>query len=412
MIHLDHNATTRPCDAAIEAAEIAMRECWHNPSSVHRAGQAARQMVERARGQVASLLGVKPRELTFTGSATEAIDLAHRGVMTLAAPAGKPVVLTTAIEHEAVRDICTALAEPAEKGGVGAEVVHVPVTRDGVVDLDGLAKLLDEYAGRIGLVSIQWANNETGSVQPVGEIGALCRDSGVLFFCDATQWVGKMPVALDLPHSPFGGEPLATPEETVHIDLLCLSGHKFHGIKGAGALYCDRSVRLKPQILGAQEKGRRGGTEPVPAIAAMGAAAEAAEQWLRDASQRERIAAMRDRLECSLMDRVEGAHRNGPGEAGSRLWNTANLAFPGCEAEALLLQFSERGLAASAGAACSSGSLDPSPVLLAMGVPEVSAHGSIRFSLSRETTQNEIDEAIDIAVACVERVRRAGVSAG
>ncbi len=412
MIHLDHNATTRPCDEAIEAAQVAMRECWHNPSSVHRAGQAARQMVERARGQVASLLGVKPRDLTFTSSATEAIDLAHRGVMTLAAPAGKPVILTTAIEHEAVRDICTALAEPSDKGGVDAKVVHVPVTRDGVVDVDAFAKLLKEHEGRIGLVSIQWANNETGSVQPVGEIGALCRDRKVLFFCDATQWVGKIPVALDLPHSPFGGEPLATPEETVHIDLLCLSGHKFHGIKGAGALYCDRSVRLKPQILGAQEKGRRGGTEPVPAIAAMGAAAETAEQWLRDPSQLERTAAMRDRLENSLMERVEGAHRNGPGESGSRLWNTTNIAFPGCEAEALLLQFSERGLAASAGAACSSGSLDPSPVLLAMGVPEVSAHGSIRFSLSRETTDAEIDEAIEIVVACVERVRRTGVSAG
>ncbi|MFG0293045.1 MAG: cysteine desulfurase family protein [Phycisphaerales bacterium JB050] len=411
MIHLDHNATTRPCDEAISAAEAAMRECWHNPSSVHRAGQAARQMVDRARGQVASLLGVKARDLTFTSSATEAIDFAHRGVMTLAAPAGKPVILTTAIEHEAVRDICAALAEPMDRGGVGAEVVHVPVTVEGVVDLDALARLLDEHDGRIGLVSVQWANNETGAVQPVGAIGALCRDREVLFFCDATQWVGKMPIVLDQPRSPFGGEPMARPEEAVRIDLLCLSGHKFHGIKGAGVLYCDRSVRLKPQILGAQEKGRRGGTEPVPAIAAMGAAAEVAQEWLRDASHRQRIAEMRDRLEQTLIERVEGAHRNGPSEPGSRLWNTTNIAFPGCEAEALLLQFSERGLAASAGAACSSGSLDPSPVLLSMGVPEVSAHGSIRFSLSRETTDAEIDEAIEIVTRCVQRVRRAGASA-
>lgn len=412
MIHLDHNATTKPCDEAIEAAEVAMRECWHNPSSVHRAGQAARQMVERARGQVASLLGVKPRDLTFTSSATEAIDLAHRGVMTLAAPAGKPVILTTAIEHEAVRDICAALCERSDRGGVGATAVHVPVNREGVVDLHAFAKLLSEHENRIGLVSIQWANNETGAAQPVGEIGSMCRDAGVLFFCDATQWIGKLPTVLQQARSPFGADPAMSSEDAVHIDLLCLSGHKFHGIKGAGALYCDRSVRLKPQILGAQEKGRRGGTEPVPAIAAMGAAAEVAQRWLADSDGRERIAAMRDRLERTLVDRIEGAHRNGPGEPGSRLWNTTNIAFPGCEAEALLLQFSERGLAASAGAACSSGSLDPSPVLLAMGVPEVSAHGSIRFSLSRDTTEAEIDEAIEIVVACVERVRRAGVGTG
>jgi cysteine desulfurase len=412
MIHLDHNATTRPCDEAIEAAEMAMRECWHNPSSVHRAGQQARRMVEQARGQVASLLGVKGRDLTFTSSATEAIDLAHRGVMTLAAPAGKPVLITTAIEHEAVRDICGALAEAPERGGVGAEVVHVPVSGDGVVDPAALSSLLDEHAGRVGLVSVQWANNETGSVQPVGEIGAMCRDAGVLFFCDATQWIGKLPTVLEQVRSPFGAEPMASPDDAVHVDLLCLGGHKFHGIKGAGALYCDRSVRLKPQILGAQEKGRRGGTEPVPAIAAMGAAADVAREWLADSSKRDGVAARRDRLEQALLERVEGSHRNGAGGRDARLWNTTNIAFPGCEAEALLLQFSERGLAASAGAACSSGSLDPSPVLLAMGVPAVSAHGSIRFSLSRDTTDDEIDRAIEIVVACVERVRRAGVATG
>lgn len=410
MIHLDHNATTKPCEQAVVAAETAMREQWHNPSSVHRAGQGARQIVERARGQVAALIGAKPRDLTFTSCATEAIDLAHRGVMSLAAPAGKPVILTTAIEHEAVRDICAALAEPVESGGVGGTVVRIEVSSDGIVNTGHLKQLLDEHAGRIGLVSIQWANNETGSVQPVGEIGSLCRDRDVLFFCDATQWIGKMPTLLDQPHAPFGSEPMALPDDRVHIDMLCLSGHKFHGIKGAGALYCNRSVRLRPQILGAQEKGRRGGTEAVPAIAALGAAAEAASEWLRDPGHRDRIAALRGRLESELLQRVEGSHRNGPADPELRLWNTTNIAFPGCEAEALLLQLSERGVAASAGAACSSGSLDPSPVLLAMGVPEVSAHGSIRFSLSRDTTESEIDEAIGIVVACVERVRRTGAS--
>lgn len=411
MIHLDHNATTKPCEEAVAAAELAMRECWHNPSSVHRAGQAARQVVERARGQVASLLRVKPRDLTFTSSATEAIDLAHRGAMMLAVPAGKPVILTTAVEHEAVRDICDALGEPVDSGGLGAHVVHIPLAEGGRVDIEAFACLLEQHSPRIGLVSVQWANNETGVVQPVQEIGSLCRARGVLFFCDATQWVGKMPVVLDQPHSPFGAEQIAPPEDAMHIDMLCLSGHKFHGIKGAGALYCDRSVRLKPQILGTQEKGRRGGTEPVPAIAALGAAAEVAQQWLHHPHERDRVAALRDRLEQILLFRVADAHRNGPADPDARLWNTTNIAFPGCEAEALLLQFSERGLAASAGAACSSGSLDPSPVLMAMGVPEVSAHGSIRFSLSRHTAEAEIDEAIEIIVGCVERVRRAGVGA-
>lgn len=411
MIHLDHNATTQPCGEAIEAAEACMREHWHNPSSVHRAGQAARQEVERARGSVAELLGVKPRDITFTSCATEAIDLAHRGVMSLAAPAGRPVILTTAIEHEAVRDICEALSKPPSEGGVGAEVEHIRVDQTGTIDLGHLDELLDAHADRIGMVSVQWANNETGTHQPVDAIGQRCKAREVVFFCDATQWIGKMPTQIDQPRSPFGGERIATDVDAVHIDLLCLSGHKFHGLKGAGALFASRTIRLRPQVLGAQEKGRRGGTEAVPAIAALGAACRRAGEWLRDGSGRDRVANLRDRLERTLLERVEGAHRNGPGERDARLWNTSNIAFPGCEAEALLLQFSERGLAASAGAACSSGSLDPSPVLLAMGIEPVSAHGSIRFSLSRDTTDDEVDRAIEIVTSCVERIRRAGVSA-
>ncbi|MFU8829862.1 MAG: cysteine desulfurase family protein, partial [Phycisphaerales bacterium] len=322
MIHLDHNATTRPCHEAITAAELAMREHWHNPSSVHRAGQAARQQVELARGRVASLLGVKARDLTFTSSATEAIDLAHRGLMSLAMQMDRRVILTTAIEHEAVRDICEALAKPTEQGGTGAIVEHIPLSHEGVVDLDAFDELIERYRDQIGMVSIQWANNETGSIQPIREISARCVDHELLLFCDATQWVGKMPTIMDLPHAPLGSESVAPPEDSVHIDMLCLSGHKFHGIKGAGALYCNRSVRLRPQIMGAQEKGRRGGTEAVPAIAALGAASEVASAWLRDPAHRERVASLRDRLETELLARIEGAHRNGPADPSLRLWNT------------------------------------------------------------------------------------------
>jgi cysteine desulfurase len=381
LIDLDNNATTRPLPEVVAAVRRVLEEHWANPSSVHRAGQAARREVELARRSVATLIGAGPKEIVFTSGATESIDLAIRGV--LAARGDAPAtVITTPIEHEAVREVCNATSEAS---GGRVRVRMLPVGREGVVDAAALGPMLDATSA---IVSVQWANNETGAVQPIERIGAMCRERGVVLHTDATQWIGKMPCDVS----------------ALPIDLLSLSGHKFHGIKGSGALYVRRGVRLRPVLRGTQELDRRGGTENVPGIAAMGAAAEAAMAWLADAGHRERGADHRDAFESAVLEGVPGAVVNGPRERAMRLWNTTNIGFPRLEAEALLLLLSERGVCASAGAACSSGSLDPSPVLLAMGVPPEVAHGSLRFSLSRLTTRDEIDRAAAVVIECARKL--------
>jgi cysteine desulfurase len=380
-IYLDNNSTTRPLPQVVEAVDRMLRDHWHNPSSMHRPGQEARQLLELARTSVAALIGARPRELVFTSGATESIDLATRGVLEAT---GRRTIVTTRIEHEAVRDVCEVLERRGE-----AEIRWLPVTARGIVDIDALPDLLDDT---VALVSIQWANNETGAIQPIDAIGAQCRERGVLFHSDATQWIGKMPT--DVTVAP--------------VDMLSFSAHKFHGPKGVGGLWLRRGVRLRPRLHGTQEQERRGGTENVPGIVGMGAAAECAMQWLADAEERTRLAAARDAFEQALLNAVPDAQRNGP--ASPRLWNTTNIGFPRLESEALLLLLSERGVCASAGAACSSGSLDPSPVLLAMGVPEAVAHGSLRFSISRETTDQELHEAARRIAECVERVRASSSS--
>jgi len=375
VVYLDNNATTRGCEEALRAARRVMEERWGNPSSAHRVGQMARGEVEVARGLVAGLLGAQAREVVFTSGGTESIDLAVRGSL---AASGKRVVATTRVEHEAVR----GLAEELEQRE-GVEVRWLEVGRDGVVDVEKARGVID---GDVGVVSVQWANNETGVVQPVREIAALCRERGARFHCDGTQWVGKMPADV--------GE--------LGADLLTVSAHKFHGLKGAGALWVRRGVGLRARLVGVQELERRGGTENVVGIAAMGEASRVAGAWVRDVGARERVRAMRDGFERAVLEGVRWASVNGAGS--ERLWNTTNVGFRGVEAEALLLMLSERGVCASAGAACSSGSLEPSPVLLAMGVEEEVAHGSVRFSLSRETTEAELREAAGIVVECAKRL--------
>ncbi|MBL0928268.1 MAG: cysteine desulfurase [Phycisphaerales bacterium] len=387
--YLDNNATTQPTAEVVRAVADMLTDRWQNPSSVHRGGQAARHAIELARESVARLVGARPREIVFTSGATESIDLAIRGVVAarmLARP-GQPVsIVTTDVEHEAVRDACADLAEERS-----VQVRRLPINPDGRVDASALPALLD--AGT-ALVSVQWANNETGAVQPVADIAAACRAANVPFHCDGTQWAGKMPT--DLAGAPdLGGG----------IDLLSFSAHKLHGPKGVGALFIRRGVRLRPRIRGTQELERRGGTENAPAIAGFGVAADQARAWLADPARRQEAAARRDRFEARVLAAVPDASVNGPRQPALRLWNTTNIAFPRLEAEALLLLLSEQGVAASAGAACSSGSLDPSPVLLAMGVPPERAHGSLRFSLSRTTTDAEIDEAADTVDRCVARLR-------
>lgn len=391
-VYLDNNATTMPLPEVVEAVAGSLTRTWHNPSSVHRAGQAARQGVELARASVARLIGAKPGEIVFTSGATESIGLAIRG--TLAANPSKKTVVTSAIEHEAVRETLSDLAKRQ-----GVTVRTLPVGLSGVVEPRDLASMLDES---VAMVSVMWANNETGAIQPIHELAAICRDHGVILHCDGTQAVGKL--AIDV-----GAMRVC--------DLLSFSGHKLHAPKGVGALWMRSNavgmarVAVVPQMAGTQEKERRGGTENTPGIVGFGVACEAAAAWLNAPGTPEnagKIAVLRDRLERGILDRVAGAVVNAAGS--QRLWNTTNIAFPKLEAEALLLLLSERGVCASAGAACSSGSLDPSPVLLAMGVAETLAHGSLRFSLSRFTTEAEIDEALEIIPACVERLRASATS--
>lgn len=366
-----------------------MTDRWANPSSVHRAGQDARHAIELARASVAALIGAKAKSITFTSGGTEAIDLAIRGTL---APSRAPArVVSTTIEHAAVRDLLERLGQ---EGAVTLD--HLEIDRAGIVTAESIDRTITPGTR---LVTVQWANNETGAVQPVAAIAARCRAVGATFHCDATQWVGKMPVDVGEATPEPASPPVPPP-----CDLLTCSAHKWHGPKGVGILWSRAGQRLTPRIIGTQEKGRRGGTEHTEGIIGAGVAAALAQQWLADPTARSAVATLRDRFEQRVLADNPGAVVNGPVDPHLRLWNTTNIAFPRLEAEALLMAFSERGLCASAGAACSSGSLDPSPVLLAMGIPPALAHGSIRFSLSRHTTQNELDEAAAIVAACVARV--------
>lgn len=392
-LYFDNNATTQPLPEVVEAMRQMLDEHWHNPSAVYRSGQAARQRVDLARKDVAALIGARPRSITFTGSGTEAIDLAVRGYLTARRRAGHApgVIITTPIEHSALRGLVDELGAHH-----GAQIKHVEMDAEGVVKSGSLERLLNEHAD-VELVSIQWANNETGAVHPVRAIGELCRARGVAFHCDATQWVGKMPTRVG--------------DDSVLVDFLTFSPHKFHGPKGVGVVYTRAGLGFAPLIHGEQELGRRGGTENTAGIVGAGVACRLAAEWLADPANIARGAALRDRFERGVLEAVPlpRAVVNGPNtsDTGRRLWNTTNIAFPRLEAEALLLLLSEHlpSVCCSAGAACSSGALEPSPVLRAMGIAPETAHGALRFSLSRLTTVDEVDAGIAAVKACVERLR-------
>lgn len=404
-INLDNNATTQPSPGVVEAMAGVLRENWHNPSSVHRGGQAARQAVELARQQVAELIRAKPRDIVFASGGTEAIDLAIRGVLGAmsgaTAPRTRPRnIVTTKVEHSAVRDLVEELARTN-----AVEVRWADLDDGGILGPKTLAMHLDADTA---LVCVQWANNETGAIQPVAALHSECKQRIIPMLCDGTQWVGKMPT--DVSAGAAGDAP---------FELLTFSPHKFHGPKGVGVLWARRGLRMRPTIHGTQELGRRGGTENVPGIVGAGVAAEEARAWLADSGLRVAQAALRDRFERAVLAAIPEARVNGPADPASvsldartRLWNTTNIAFPRLEAEALLLLLSERGLYASAGAACSSGSLDPSPVLLAMGVAPELAHGSLRFSLSKHTTLDEVDRAVEIVLGAVRTLRGSSSSVG
>lgn len=402
LIYLDNNATTQPTPEVTAAVAEAHETLWANPSSVHRFGQQVRQRMELARASVAQLIGAKPRELVLTSGGTESVAMALHGVMERWGDT-PGTLITSPTEHAAVRE----LAEAREKSGWA--VVWLPAASGGAVDTAVLDAELEALEGP-ALVSVMWANNETGVIQPMGAIAAAvtrARQAGreVWLHADATQAVGKLPVDVNAGFAAFSQEGVAP-----KLDLLSFAGHKFHGPKGVGGLWVRRGVRLlRQQHGGPQETERRGGTENVPGIIGMGVAAEQATAFVGDPARLDAIRDLRDRLENQIQQRLAEAElpaalvNSGGAE---RLWNTTNLGFRGLEAEAILLGLSERGVCASAGAACSSGSLEPSPVLRAMGIEESVAHGSIRLSLSRNTTAGEIDTAAEALVAVIERLSK------
>ncbi len=391
MIYLDNNATTQPAEEVVVAIEKSLRENWGNPSSLYIGGARAREAVELARQQIAQLVGCSPREIILTSGGTESCNLALAGSLSgfLAADAGlRKVIVTTRFEHSAVRECVQELVN--RFANEGAEVVWIEGGRDGVIDPKTLEHLLQKRAREIAIVSVMWVNNETGVLQPIAQLGSMCRQYGVRFHTDATQWVGRMPTDLS----------------SIEVDLLTLSAHKFQGPKGVGALYCRRGTMLRSAMIGGpQERDRRGGTENVSGIIGMGVAAELALRWLNEEPiPWLHFESMRNRFEelvcAGVPNAIVLANQN------LRVWNTSNIAFTNLEAEAVLVNLAKHGVAASAGAACSSGSLDPSPVLLAMGIAPEIAHGAVRFSLSRHTTESQITEGAQAVIESVRNLSR------
>ncbi len=380
-VYADNNATTQVAPEVIEAIVPYLTENYFNPSSMYEQARPAADAVAAARRSVAKLFGgVAPDQILFTGCATESNNGAIVG--TARANPERRHILTTAVEHPAVLEVCQAMARD------GWDVEFLPVNRDGQLDL---ATYIRALRPDTLLVSIMHANNESGVVFPVAELARLAKetDPGIVFHTDATQTAGKLPVDLK--------------RDFQHVDLLSFSGHKMHAPKGVGALFVRRGARWRPFMLGGhQESGRRAGTENVALIVGLGKACELAEA--DHGAEEERIRRLRDRLEAALMERVPCIEINGQG--AERLPNTLNVACHFIEGEGILYQLSDAGVCASSGSACTSGSLEPSHVLRAMGVPFTAVHGSVRFSLSRYTTDEDIDRIIEVFPSIVERLRR------
>ncbi len=369
--YLDNNATTAVSAAAREAMLPFLGEECGNPSSLHAAGRRARAAVVRARGQVAALAGAAPSEVVFTSGGTEADQLGILGALEAAGEGRRHVVATT-VEHPAVRDLLHALRQ---RGRI--ELSEVPVGGDGSLDA---GRVLGAIREDTALVAVMWANNETGVIHPIGAVAEGCRAKGVPLLADAVQAAGKVPL-----------DPAAVP-------LLALSAHTIHGPKGAGALVVRRGARWLPWPAPSRhEGGRRPGTENVPGIVGFGAAAEEARRLL---PEEERVGRLRDRLEERVLAAVPGARRASRG--APRVPNTSCLLFPGAEGESLVLRLDAAGVAVSTGSACTTGSAEPSHVLLAMGIPKREARGALRVSLSRFTTEEEVDRAAEAIAAAAQ----------
>ena len=362
MIYADNAATTKMSCTAIDAMLPYMNELYGNPSSLYGLGQRAKEALEEARERIAACIGASPKEMTFTSGGSEADNQAIRSAALLGARKGKRHIISTAFEHHAILHTLKKLE------GEGFEVELLPVGELGTVTAQQVAEAIREDTA---LVTIMYANNEIGSVLPIPEIGAVCRERGVLFHTDAVQAAGHLSIDV----------------KAQNIDLLSLSAHKFHGPKGAGVLYARQGIPLSSLIEGgAQERGKRAGTENIPAIVGMAAALEEACAHMEENTTK--VSALRDRLIAGLSQIPHSALN---GDPVSRLPGNVNFCFEGVEGESLLLLLDDRGICASSGSACTSGSLDPSHVLLAIGRPHEVAHGSLRLSLCEENTEADVD---------------------
>ena len=375
VIYVDNNATTQVAPEVLEAMLPYFHELYGNPSSMHSFGGQVERKIREAREKVASLIGATPDEIIFTSCGTESDNTAIRAA--IASHPDKRHIITTRVEHPGIKNLCEYLAH------TGYRVTFLPVDRHGRLNVKELEKSLSDDTA---IVSVMWANNETGVVFPIEEIAEVVRARGIVFHTDAVQVVGK--IAVDV--------------QKVPVDMLSLSGHKIHAPKGVGALYIRRGTRFSPFIIGGhQEKGRRSGTENVASIIGLGKACELAAKHIREDSQR--VIYLRDKLENEILKRVPSAMVNGDRE--HRLPNTTSISFEYVEGEAILLMMNEFDICASSGSACTSGSLEPSHVLRAMGVPFTAAHGSIRFSLSVYNTEEEIDCIIEKLPPIIQRLR-------
>ncbi len=372
-VYLDNNASTPVLPEVFEAMKPFYLERFGNASSIHHYGQHARAAVERARAAVATLLNARPAEIVLTSGGTESDNLGIFGFMSKG-----DHVITSTIEHSAVLNTCKRLEQ------MGCEVTYLPVNHRCEVDPDELRKALRSTTK---LISIMMANNETGVVQPVEEIGKIAKEADVFFHTDAVQAAGKVPVDV----------------QKIGCDALSISGHKIHGPQGTGALFIKKGTLIQPLLYGGNhERQRRAGTENLPGIVGLGKAAEISKEWLANNGPAE-MADMRDHLENSLLQKMDDAGVNG--EGAPRVPNTTNIYVDHIEGEALVIALDLKGLAVSSGAACSSGAIEPSHVLLAMGISHQRARGSIRISLGKQTTQEDVDFAIQVIPETVARLR-------
>ena len=375
IIYLDNNATTSVAPEVFEAMTPYLTEFYGNPSSIHRFGGQLAAKVEEARAQLGALIGAQNSEIIFTSCGTESDTTAIRSALSIC-PKRRKVVISK-VEHPAVLN----LGKELERNGYKVSII--PVDSKGRLDMNRAREMIDSETA---VVSVMWANNETGNIQPVIELGELARKNGALFHTDAVQAVGKVPMNLaELP-----------------IDMLSLSGHKFHAPKGIGALYVKRGVRFHPYIIGGhQEHGRRAGTENLASIVGLGKAAELA--LANIGHENTAVRALRDKLEQGVLASIPSVRINGDVE--HRLPNTANISFEYIEGESILMLLDMHNICASSGSACTTGSLEPSHVLRAMGVPYTAAHGSIRFSFSRYNTEAEVDRVLEVLPPVIARLR-------